>query len=92
MAVSENVIGVDFDAVFPADTSLRKARGKFKLGQSVRGDGGAIYVFAEAGGAIAASQSDVAISGSYIATDGGGTYTGPGTAMVAGDQAWFLQA
>ena len=92
MAVSENVIGVDFDAVFPADTTLRKARGKFKLGQSVRGDGGAIYVFAEAGGAIAASTATVTLSGSYIATATGGTYTSPATAMVAGDQAWFLQA
>lgn len=84
--VSGNVVGVDFTAVIdPTNTNTPQ---RFALGTSVLGTDGGTYQYVQAGGAIAASQSDISVSGSFIATDGAGTATGPATAATTGDQLW----
>lgn len=60
------------------------------LGAETFGSDGKRYVFAKAGGAIAANASAVTINPTtFVATSGGGSYIAPAEAMVSGDYAWF---
>ena len=63
------------------------------LGTQTFGSDGLRYVFAKAGGAIAAGATDVTVNAStFAATATGGAYLSPATAMVTGDSAWFSKA
>jgi len=60
------------------------------LGAETFGSDGKRYVFAKAGGAIAAGATDVSISAStFAATAGGGSYIAGAESMVSGDFGWF---
>lgn len=56
------------------DPDRRTTDPDHSLGTTVIGSDGYPYVYVQAGGAIAASQTDVAVNGSFSATDGTGTY------------------
>ena len=60
------------------------------LGAETFGSDGKRYVFARAGGVIAAGATDVSINAStFAATSGGGSYVAPAESMVSGDFGWF---
>ncbi len=60
------------------------------LGAETFGSDGKRYVFAKAGGTIAAGATDVTVNAStFAATSGGGTYVAPAESMVSGDYGWF---
>ena len=60
------------------------------LGSQTFGSDGLRYVFAKAGGTIAAGATDVTVNAStFAATATGGTYIAPAESMVAGDYGWF---
>ena len=60
------------------------------LGTQVFGSDGKRYVFAQAGGAIAASTATCSVNAStFVATGSAGSYTSPAVALVSGDYAWF---
>ena len=94
VAISGNVVGVDFTAVFTAAEDSSKINPRpFKTGQTVLGDDGKTYQYAKASGAITASSTAVNItvsSGEYVAANTGGSAdNASGVALVAGDHAWF---
>jgi len=64
------------------------------LGAETFGSDGKRYVFAKAGGTIAANATDVAINTSTFAatTGGAGTYIAPAVSMVSGEYGWFGKA
>lgn len=94
VAISGNVIGVDFTDVYTAaeDTSKLKPR-PFKTGQTVLGDDGGTYQYAKASEAIGASVTVANItlsSGEYVAAaSGGSAENASGVALASGDHAWF---
>ncbi len=94
VAISGNVVGVDFTGVYTAaeDTSNLKPR-PFKTGQTVLGDDGGTYQYAKASEAIGASSTAVNItlsSGEYVAANTGGSAdNASGVALATGDYAWF---
>ena len=60
------------------------------LGAETFGSDGKRYVFAKAGGTIAAGATAVSIDAStFAATSGGGSYVAPAESMVSGDYGWF---
>ena len=60
------------------------------LGSQTFGSDGLRYVFAKAGGTIAAGATDVSINTTtFAATATGGTYIAPAESMVSGDYGWF---
>lgn len=60
------------------------------LGAETFGSDGKRYVFARAGGTIAANATAVTINAStFAATSGGGSYIAPAESMVSGDYGWF---
>ncbi len=60
------------------------------LGSQTFGSDGLRYVFAKAGGTIAAGATDVTVNAStFAATATGGTYIAPAESMVSGDYGWF---
>lgn len=84
-------IGVDLRGitVHAANKPLEEAR-EHRLLSKIWGTDGMEYIYAEAGGAIAASTATVTINmttGKATAT--GGTAVSPAEAMVAGDEGWF---
>ena len=59
-------------------------------GAETFGSDGKRYVFAKAGGAIAANAAAVTINATtFVATSGGGSYVAPAESMVSGDYGWF---
>lgn len=63
------------------------------LGEQVFGSDGKLYVLAKANGVIAASVAVCTVApATFLATNTGGAYTSPATAMVAGDYGWFSKA
>jgi hypothetical protein len=63
------------------------------LGEVVNGSDGKLYVLAKANGSIAASVAVCTVNaGTFLATNSGGAYTSPATAMVIGDYGWFGKA
>ena len=60
------------------------------LGSQTFGSDGRRYVFAQAGGTIAAGATAVTINATtFAATSGGGSYIAPAESMVSGDYGWF---
>jgi hypothetical protein len=60
------------------------------LGTQTFGSDGKRYVFAQAGGSIAASTATCSINAStFVATGSAGSYTSPAVALASGDYAWF---
>jgi len=60
------------------------------LGSQTFGSDGRRYVFARAGGTIAANATSVTINAStFAATSGGGSYISSAESMVSGDYGWF---
>ena len=60
------------------------------LGSQTFGSDGRRYVFARAGGTIAANATSVTIHAStFAATSGGGSYISSAESMVSGDYGWF---
>lgn len=94
VAISGNVIGVDFTDVW---TAAQAASGitprPFKTGQTVLGDDGKTYQYAKASATIAANNTVANItlsSGEYVAAASGGSAdNASGVALAAGDYAWF---
>lgn len=63
------------------------------LGTQVWGSDGRRYVFAVAGDSISASDTTCSVDATtFEASNVGGTYDSPATAMVAGDYGWFSEA
>ena len=63
------------------------------LGAEVFASDGLRYVWAKAGGTIAASTTTCSINTTtFVATSGSGTYIGPTVAMASGDYGWFGKA
>ena len=60
---------------------------EFELSTTAIGDDGYPYVYVQANGAIAASQTDIAVTSAGQASDGGGTYVGT-TAFVDNEYGW----
>jgi len=80
-------IGVDLlNKIETADSP----RSGHRLGSQVWGSDGKRYVYAEAGGNIAASVAVADIdTTTFIASASGGAYASPPVAMVEGDRGWF---
>ena len=63
------------------------------LGTQVWGSDGRRYVFAKAGDTISASDTTCSVDATtFVASNVGGTYDSPATAMAAGDYGWFSEA
>lgn len=63
------------------------------LGLQVFGSDGKLYVLAQAGASISASDTDCSVNAStFAATASGGSYTSPAVALVSDDVAWFSKA
>lgn len=98
MAIAINpILGIDLNGVVPvASVGVLGSgvyRAPLKIGTEVWGDDGKLYVYAQAGGAIAASTAVCAVSATtFQATATGGAYTSPTTAMNTGDFGWFGKA
>ena len=92
--ISDNIIGVDFTAVFtPGSVDVHPP---FKTGSTVNGDDGNRYMYAKANATINNGNSAVDItlsSGEYVAAASGGNSTNDtGTNLASGDYAWFTLA
>lgn len=75
------ILGVNFDE--------RTADAKFALGTTTQGSDGYDYVYVQANGAIAASQTDITVSGAFQASDGGaGTYVSSAVAFADNEYGW----
>lgn len=75
------------------DTADTKKRSGHRLGSQVWGSDGQRYVYAQAGGTIAASTATANINTTtFVATATTGTYMSPPVAMALGDQGWFAKA
>ena len=70
------------------DKNRVTATQEFGLGTCVIGSDNVIYTYVTAGGAIAASQTDITVSTAFSATDGSGTNTGPNVAVASGQYFW----
>ena len=76
VATSSGTIGgVDLDRITDDQ--------EFDLGTTLTGADGFPYVYVQAGGAIAASQTDISVDAAYAATDGLG-------AFINGVNAWLI--
>jgi hypothetical protein len=87
-------IGADLtNTILASDISSGARTVPFNLGEQVWGSDGKRYVFAKAGGSISASTAVCTVNAStFSATNSGGSYTSPATAMVSGDYGWFSAA
>lgn len=84
-------LGVDVtNTILAADVASGTRSIPHELGAQVWASDGKRYVFARAGGAIAASTAVCTVNPTtFVATATGGTYTSPATAMATGDYGWF---
>jgi len=86
-------LGIDLVNTVPASDIASGRAVPHKIGKQVWGDDGRLYVFAQAGGAIAASTAVCSVNATtFQATATGGGYLSPATAMATGDYAWFSKA
>lgn len=83
--------GVDLvNTVLATDISSGARTIPGKIGTEVWGSDGKRYVLAIAGGSISASTAVCTVSPTtFSATNSGGSYTSPATAMSTGDYGWF---
>lgn len=77
-------LGVDVTAVDDSATH--------EVPTSVIGSDGYLYTYVQANGAIAASQTDISVTAAGQASDGGGTYVGPATAIADNQYFWARSA
>lgn len=78
------------DQVDPGAVNEAKSH---RLGSQIWGVDGRRWVYAQAGGAIAANVTVATVNATtFIASATGGAYKSPPFAMVAGDRAWFSAA
>jgi len=94
VAISGNVIGVDFTDVYTAAEAASGIKPRpFKTGQTVIGDDGKTYQYAKANATIGASNTAANItvsSGEYVAAASGGSAdNASGVELSSGDYAWF---
>lgn len=84
-------IGIDLNnIVTAANIAAGQQTVPNRLGEQVFGSDGKLYVLAQAGGSISASTAVCTVNaGTFQATNSGGSYTSPATAMVTGDYGWF---
>jgi len=76
-----------------ADAAANPALVNSKIGTQVFADDGKIYVYAKANGVIAANTAVCTVAaGTFLATNVGGAYLSPTTAMAVGDFGWFARA
>lgn len=83
---SQNTLGIDFTKVDQIPLH--------KTGTTALGENGRMYVYAKAGATIADDNAVANItlsSGEYVAAASGGTWNANGTALAAGDFAWFFK-
>ena len=87
-------IGADLtNTILATDLTSGARTVPFNLGEQVWGSDGKQYVFAKANGSISASTAVCTVNAStFLATNSGGSYTSPATAMVAGDYGWFFKS
>lgn len=88
------LLGVDLNTkTLDADVGSGGSEDAPQLGTQVFGSNGKLYVYAEADGTIAASDTDCAVNATtFIASASGGAYTSPGVALAVGDRGWFSKA
>lgn len=86
--------GVDLvNTVLASDITAGLRTPPGRLGDQVWGSDGKRYVLAQAGGSISASTAVCTVNAStFQATNSGGSYTSPATAMSTGDYGWFAAA
>jgi hypothetical protein len=90
------IAGVELNSITPESfeytngTTLIGIPSFGPLGSQTFGSDGKRYVFARAGGTIAANATAVTVNAStFAATSGGGSYVAPAESMVSGDYGWF---
>lgn len=88
------LVGIDLtNTVTAANIAAGQQVANQLLGVQVWGSDGRRYVFAKASDSISASDTTCSIDATtFAATNVGGTYDSPATAMVAGDYGWFSEA
>jgi hypothetical protein len=88
------LVGIDLtNTVTAASITAGQAVVNQLLGVQVWGSDGRRYVFAKASDSITASDTTCSIDATtFAATNVGGTYDSPATAMVVGDYGWFSEA
>ena len=87
------LVGIDLTNTVTAASIVLGAPINQLLGLQVWGSDGRRYVFAKASDSIAASDTTCSIDATtFAATNVGGTYDSPATAMVVGDYGWFSEA
>lgn len=77
-------LGADFGAV--------STDPDFALMTTAEGSDGYAYVYVQANGAIAASQTDISVTTAGQASDGSGTYVGPAVAFADNQYGWVRSA
>lgn len=87
MAVVANTGGV----IGAGDEGRRTTDQEFALGTTIIGDDGYAWVYVQANGAIAASQTDVSVNSSFQASDGLGAYVNT-TAFADNEYGWVRDA
>ena len=90
------IAGVELNSITPESfeytngTTLIGIPSFGPLGSQTFGSDGKRYVFARAGGVIAANAASVTVNATtFAATSGGGSYVAPAESMVSGDYGWF---
>ena len=89
------VLGVDLNTItLAADVGPASgAEDAPQLGTQVFGSNGRLYVYAQAGASINASDADCAINTTtFVASASGGSYLSPAVNMATGDRGWFSKA
>ena len=88
------LVGIDLtNTVTAANIAAGQQVAKQLLGVQVWGSDGRRYVFAKAGDTIGASDTTCSVDATtFVASNVGGTYDSPATAMVEGDYGWFSEA
>lgn len=84
MAVALSIIGANAEDI--------SATQKFALGTVALGDDNHQYSYVQANGAIAAAQTDIAVTTAFQASDGGGTNVGPAGAVADNEYFWVHNA
>ena len=83
-------IGADLKGITTAAQLAAGQTGDGQVGKQIVATDGKRYVYAQAGGAIAASTAVCTVNpATFAATATGGTYASPPVAMAAGDRGWF---
>lgn len=83
-SILNSSIGVNLEGV--------DATQQFDLGTTQLANDGHIYTYVQANGAIAASQTDIAVTSAFQASDGAGTNVGPAVAVADNEYFWVHNA